>query len=293
MTGTTRARAAMLGAAILAVTAVLAVAAGAASASEVIYNNLQIPQTGEVAGFGGQDAQTSEFGGQVEFVGTARKNPTVIVQMSTWACETGNWPEKTCKTAAGAKFEWPITISVYEAGPGNSVGAKIAGGSKVYKIPYRPSESTKCTGENAGYWYRGGKCFVGNAFKISIGLKVAKLPPKAIISVSYNTSDYGAEPQRPKPCNATATGCPYDLLFVGVNLKLKVNEKGEYEVNENNEYVREPVSPSVGTYSLPEDAFINSAAAEYYCESPGGVGTFAISKGCWKYAQPAIEVKAN
>jgi hypothetical protein len=103
-----------------------------------------------------------------------------------------------------------------------------------------------CTGENAGYWYRAGKCFVGNDFRITLGPKVAKLPERAIVAVSYNTSDYGVEPQRPKPCNSSSARCPYDLLFVGFNLTLKVNEKGEYEVNEKGEFVREPVSPSVG-----------------------------------------------
>ena len=198
-----------------AVAAVFAVTSSAALAAEVIYNDLESPKPGNVVSLGFEATQTSSFGGQVEFGGTARNNPTVGVIMSSWACQSGTWNEN-CISAKGAKFEWPITFTVNAVGPGNSVGALLGSGSKVFKIAYRPSASAKCTGESAGAWYHMGECFHGKALKLNLPLKIANLPSKAIVTISYNTSDYGATPQRPQACNSEPQGCPYDSLNVGV-----------------------------------------------------------------------------
>ncbi len=286
MSGRIPGRAARLAVAILAATALSAVAAWAASASEVIYNNIPSPFPGNVVSQAFEATSTSEFGGQVEFAATARKNPVVTVVMSSWACETGNWYEHTCVTTPGAKFEWPVTFSIYEAGPGNAVGQKIAAGSKVFKMPYRPSGSPKCTGEYAGGWYGMGRCWHGKAFKISLPLKVAKLPAKAIISVAYDTSDYGTTPQRPQPCNSTSAGCPYDSLNVGLR---EASEPGT-QVGGN----------------LAGDAYISSTWTGAYCDGgAGGTGFFRLDVpqlgGCvagydgivGEPYQPAISVRAS
>jgi hypothetical protein len=268
--------------AILAATAVLAVSAGAASAaSEPVYNNIPSPLPGNLPSLGFQATQTSEFGGQVEFAGVNRKNPVVKVTMSSFACVTGAWNGGNCGTPAGTKFEWPITISVYEVGIENSVGLLLARASKTYKMPYRPSANfAKCNGADAGKWYSmvSNACFNGKAFNVSLGLKLAKLPQKAIISVAYNTSNYGAEPQH-AACQSTEAGCPYDSLNVAVR------EPGE-------------AGPSLGSDPAPDDAYINSTTAGNYCANSGGVSTFAISKGepgpCkWTEEQPAFAVVAH
>jgi hypothetical protein len=51
---------------------------------------------------------------------------------------------------------------------------------------------------------------------------------RAIISVAHSTSDYGAEPQRPKPCNSTEAGCPYDSLNVGAEDAPSAGSPGSY-----------------------------------------------------------------
>src|SRR5207302_1420982 len=113
-------RVATLAAATLTVSAVLAVAAGSAFAeSEIVYNNLPAaPPPGNVVSLGYEATQTSQFGGAVELAGVDRKGGSVIVDMSSWACETGTWkgtPE--CHTERGARFEWPLTLKVYEEEP--------------------------------------------------------------------------------------------------------------------------------------------------------------------------------
>ncbi|MFI4977753.1 MAG: hypothetical protein ACHQC8_03615 [Solirubrobacterales bacterium] len=264
MTGRIPARAAKLAAAFLAATAVSAVAAGAAGATEVIYNNVESsPVAPAVVSASFEAEGKSSFGGLVEFGKTARKNPTVTVVMDSWACETGNWFSYTCHTEPGARFEVPITITISELGPGNTVGATLASGSKVYKIPYRPSANLqKCTGKKLGEWFSKGRCWTSKAAKITLPLRVAKLPSQAIITVAFNTSDYGAMPQRPKPCNSEEQGCPYDSLNVGVQDGFE-NPAG--------------TPPSVGgPYPLPDDTFDSG-----------------LLESGWTGFQPLLEVKAS
>jgi len=260
-----------LAVAMLVASAALAVTAGTASATPVaIYNNIPSPLPGSLQSQSFEAGATSEYGGQVAFEAGSWKNPTVTVTMDTWACFEGSWYEANCKTPAGAKFEWPVTISLYEVGAGNTVGAKIAAGSQTFKMFYRPSaNATKCTGANAGKWWYGkdGRCYNGKSFKLSLALKVAKLPAKAIVSVSYNTSDWGIAP--------THVPGPYDSLNVA-------------ETN---------APATVGEVPLPEEAYITSAYASEYCGSGAfpGFGLTPCTEGAQprsKY-QPAIEVKAS
>jgi len=269
-----------LAAAMLAATIVSAVAAGTASAEKtVVYNDIPSPLPGNLASQPFQAQQAAEFGGQVEFLAGTWKNPIVTVTMSRWACVTGNWNKGDCGTLKGSTLSWPITVSLYNAEPDNSVGTLIARSSKTFKMPYRPSANyAKCTGADAGKWYSGASnaCFNGKAFKITIGL-VAKLPAKAIISVAYNTSGYGAEPQGyATACSSKPEGCFYDSLNVALAEE----------------------SPTAGAAPTrgEEKAYINSATPGVYCDGgAAGTGTFRLdspSAGCWGEYQPAIEVKA-
>jgi hypothetical protein len=259
MTGRIPSRIAKLTMAAFALVAVFAVSS--AAASEVVYNDFPASKPGNVVSLGFEATQTSSFGGQVEFGGTARNNPTISVMMSSWACQSGTWNEKTCETAAGAKFELPIEFSVNAVGPGNSVGELLGHGSKVFKIPYRPSYSPKCFSTNVGSWYHKGECLNGKAVKISLPLKIANLPSKAIVTISYNTSDYGATPQRPQACNSEPQGCPYDALNVGVQDGF-ANPSG--------------TPPTIGAFPAPDIAYTNGEPEEE-----------------WTGFQPLFQVKAK
>ncbi len=193
MTARTPVRATIIAA--LVVGACMAITStAAAGTSEVIYNNIPAILPGNFTSVGNEAYSNAELGGEVEFGGSARRNPKVTIAMSSWACQSGAWYTDNCITGAGAKFAWPITVNAYEVGPEGAVGAKLASGSKTFNMPYRPSASPKCTGANAGKWFHQGTCFNGKAFKISLTLTAAKLPAKAIISVSYNTTDHGPNP---------------------------------------------------------------------------------------------------
>jgi hypothetical protein len=247
MIGKIPARIAKLATAMLATGAVLAWATASAGAMVTytpIYSNLPSPLPGNVPSEAMEATSSSEFGGEVELAGPTLNNTKVTVAMSSWACQSGGAEDGSCVSAAGAKFEWPVTLHIYTAGPGDAVGTQIASLTKTFKMPYRPSANpTRCAGN--GGWYRMGNCFHGKLFKIAFVLKGVSIPSKAIVSVAFNTSDYGAAP--------THVPGPYDSLNVG-------GFEGP---------------PSVGGDPQPQSDYINSLWTGAYCdEGLAGTGSF-------------------
>jgi hypothetical protein len=278
MTGRIPASAAKLAAALLAVTAISAIAAGSAGAVETVYTNIPAAFPPNLASVGNEAYSNAEIGGQVEFAGTARKNPMIVVGMSSWACQSGHWNAFNCSTTPGATFEWPITFNVYEVGAGNTVGALLVSGTKTFKMPYRPSADLKrCTGpEHLGEWFSKGQCWHGKAFRIRLGMKLAKLPEKAIVSVVYNTTHHGPSPiGESAACFSTEQGCFYDSLNVALT---------------------EPSEGGATVGSDPTEAvYVNTTDGEETCGAEGSFGTFAPATcpSFWEGDQPTIEVKAG
>ena len=101
--GSSKVRSARLAVALVAAAALSAAAAGGAQASEVVYNNIPSPLPGNFASFGNEAYSLSEFGGMVEFTGTAHKKQTVTVAMSSWACQYGGVYQDTCETPKPTK----------------------------------------------------------------------------------------------------------------------------------------------------------------------------------------------
>jgi hypothetical protein len=276
MSGRIPTRPAILLVAILAALGAIAATAGTAGA-ELVYDNIPSPLPGNFSSLGNEAYSTSELGGEVELAGRARNDLGVKVVMSSWACERGNWVDENCESGLPRMkgyFAVPVTFRIYEAGPGNTVGALRWTRTKSFKMDYRPSGSPKCTG---GRWYdeADATCYHGKAFVISLtGMRVRHLPAKVIISVSYNTTDHGPHPIGPAACDETSEGCPYNSLNVGLS------EPGEHTL-------------SLGS-DPTEDMFVNSTYPEMFCE--GGVeGTFgpASCPAFWEGAQPLFKVTAK
>ena len=277
--GRVRRRAALLAASALTVIAGLAIAAASASALsttyKTVYNDIPSPFPGNVPSEAFEAQSAFEFGGQVQFAGTARNSPNIVVTMSSWGCESGHWNTGDCSTTAGATFSEPITANVYAVSGDNSPGTLIGSVTHTFNIPYRPSANyTHCTGANAGKWWhrRSNTCFNGKATQIKFSMGNIQLPDKAIVSLAYNTTHYGYQPiGEDAPCYTSDGGCGYDSLNVGL-----------------------AAPPSVGTDPLPDDAYLNSSWAGAYCDGgTGGVGVFRLDQGCWTGFQPAIKVRAR
>ncbi len=272
---------------VAALVGLLALGAGTAGAREVIYSNIVSPLPGNYASTALAATSTSEYGGEVEFAGTARKHAIVTVAMSAWACEQGNWSESTCATPKPkTKFKWPLTLSVYNVGPGNTVGSKLVSVTHEFGMPYRPSVSAECaTAGDPGAWLDAAapgaktieKCFHGKAFTVSFHLHMkATLPSQAIISVAYNTTAHGEKPVGAQKCDTEAQGCYYDSLNVA-------------DV--------EPAEKALTVGSDPtESQFINSGWNETYCGKSESLNTFAPTGVCpsfWEGDQPALLVQAG
>ena len=264
-----RTRGSLFAAIVVTGLAVLAFASAASAA--VVYDNIATPQPGNVASVGFQATSTSEWGGQVELAGTARKDPKVTVLMSSWGCQSGGGV--TCVTAPGATFTHPITLKLYTVNANNSPGAVIATNTQVFAIPYRPSaELTHCPG---GQWWDAeeASCYNGYATPITFDLasQGITLPNKVIAAISYNTSTHGYTPLGTQNC---ASNCPYDSLNVGA----------------------ETAGPTVGTVPLINDAYVASSYSAMFCN---GVISASLrldectSANGWAPNQPSFRIAAS
>lgn len=253
--------------AIVAAIAIVALSASVASAA-LIYNNVPKPKPRNTGSIGFEATSTSELGGAVAFAGSNRKNPSVSIVLSSWACQEG--AGTTCKTSMGATFSWPVTVKVYNVGPEGAVGSQITESTQTLAIPYRPSANNKyCTPNSEGVVGYSKECFHGKEKKFTFPLATT-LPNEAIISVAYNTTNYGASPVGPAACSPR---CPYDSLNVGLE---------------------EATGATTGTQPRPNDAYVNSTWAGFYCDSgAGGTGTFRLDAGCWTGSQPLFAVTAT
>lgn len=264
-------RAAKAAAATLAIVAVSVIAAGSAAASSTtIYSNFPTPLPANVPSVGFEATSAAQFGGEIEPTTESLTTTKVTVGMSSWACQSGSWTEHNCTSAPGAKFEWPVTLHIHAVGPGNTVGTEVARLTQAFKMPYRPSDSPRCEGNG---WFSQGSCYHGKLFKIAFNLRGVALPQPAIVSVSYNTSDYGAHP------TGCTGACPYDSLNVAVE--------------EGPEATPPPTGASIGSQPAPADAFLNSSWGGAYCNEAEGTGTFRLDPGCWTDYQPLLAVETS
>jgi hypothetical protein len=195
-------------AALFAVLAVSAVSAGAAGA-EVVYNNIPAKLPGNFASIGLAATSSTEFGGEIQLAGTARKQPSVTVVMSSWACQSGGVYEETCATTKPKQgFKIPLTVKVYAAAElGEGPVAEV---TKTEKMLYRPSVSSKCT---TGAWYDEAEaaCYHGFAFPLTIKLpKLKKMPGKAIVTFSFPHSSGPAQ-----SLNVAVSEPPENTLSIG------------------------------------------------------------------------------
>jgi len=249
--------------------AAIAIPLGAHASGTAIYNNIPNTIPGNVPSVSFEATGTSEFGGQVSFAGTARTSPVVTVLMSSWGCVSGHWTSGDCLTTPGTTFSEPITLNVYNVGAGNTPGSLVTTVTQTFNIPFRPSaDNTNCTGTQVGEWFNGTSCFNGLATPISFDLTGVTLPNNAILSVAYNTSDYGYAPiGRSTACSATAAGCGYDSLNVGTE-----------------------GAATVGTQPVPDSAY---QLTQFDSCTNGAVKPFGIDSPCWTGFQPAITVTAS
>jgi hypothetical protein len=240
----------------------------ASNADPTIYDATVQPNPGNLPSLGYEATSTSEFGNQITFAGSARVLDSVVVQMSSWACQTGGGA--TCATTPGTTFNEPVTLNIYNVGPANAngpstLGSLIVSDTQTFAIPYRPSaDPTNCSTapDDGTQWYDAAlaTCFNGYVTNIAFSFGHLVLPTNVIYGIAYNTSDYGSAPYgHLTPCHTSGNNCGYDSLNVALS--------------------NEPPAPSVGSDPYQGTVYWNTSVAGFYCDAgAAGTGTFRIDE---------------
>jgi hypothetical protein len=254
--------------------AVLGVTAAGASAAKiphsVLYTSTQ-PGVANLPSVGVEAYSFNQIGDEVRLRRIA-KIKSVAVTLSSWACQTGAWNTGDCQTTPGATFSTPMTLHIYKASSTDTSSGETTPGrllvavTKTFKIPYRPSVSSFCSG---GEWFKNGQgCFNGLAHTIAFtltGLKT-KLPRDVVYGISYNSDNSGPEPLH-------GTGAPEDSLNVGLAPKVRA-----------------------GHQRYPGGLFWDTRVESFSCGSPFVAGDFNLDNAggsCWTGDIPAVQFNAT
>ena len=262
-----------------------------------VYNTipnglLKIPPTlpGNVSSISFEGAAIREFGDGLNLAPGGRVLTTVMVVMSSWACQSGAWNTGDCVTGPGsyvvgpgltvATFAQPITLNIYASNGASppEPGAKIASLTLTFNIPYRPSANAACTGMAAGDWLNSadGICYTGLANKITFDFKGQNifLPDQIMVGVTFNTTSAGYNPIGPSACSGTPQGCPYDSLNVSADTTAQTATVGGGIV-------------FIGTPIDPNGIYVNYIMPGSGCgpPSPASMGNaFLLDTPCWGVA---------
>jgi hypothetical protein len=139
----------------------------------MIYNSNPSPLPGNVPSLGYQANQTAEFGDLIQFAAGPRNLTSATVTMSDWAVES---TYEAVGTSAG--YNHPLTLNVYNVGPGNTVGSLIGTDTINAFVPWRPEVSA----------------FNGIAFQVEFNFGGLLVPDEVIYGLAYNTNTWGYNP---------------------------------------------------------------------------------------------------
>jgi hypothetical protein len=204
----------------LVVAAVVVVAGAAVAAgvkTSVIYDSTaKNGPPSNLVSAGPEAYAFTSIGDTITFAPGPRKLTNATVTLSSWGCVSGTWFGGDCSTPTGATFDQPITLTVTDSG-----GNVLASSTQTFAVPYRPSASPRCTGDDAGKWYSSAlkTCFNGYATDVTFNFSGnVTLPSTVTYAVSYNSTHFGPNPVgEGAACYGTSGGCPYDSLNVALN----------------------------------------------------------------------------
>lgn len=160
----------------------LTVAVGA-FADVVIYDSFT--SAPNVPSLGYQATSTREFGAAISLAGTERDLTTISVQMSNWAYASSY-------AGSGAGFNHELTVNLYEAGPGNTVGSLIGTRTVNAFIPWRPEPGGGCPGTS--YLAGDGFCYNGSISQVDFDFTGITVPDQIIATLAFNTQTHGYNP---------------------------------------------------------------------------------------------------
>jgi hypothetical protein len=258
-----------------------AVAMTAANAQTItVYNSIPKSLPGNVASEGPEAYAFAELGDGLGLATTAGGTLNqVTVILSSWACQSGNWSAGNCVTASAATFSQLITLNVYMV-TGSTPGAQIGTIVQAFNIPYRPTSTPALCGGDNQRWYdnKDKTCYHGIAVPIEFSGLHIPIPAnnQIIVTLAYNTTDYGPNPIGRTACNSTNAGCPYDSLNIGTDGNGSSGLTG-----------------GVGGVLFYDGIFVNYTLSATACSGNSVTGVLALDSPCWTGFHPQIQVLAN
>ncbi len=287
--------------AVIAVTAVISaglvgsVVAAASTAANaggmpgdptVSYSSTTTVPSNEIESVGVEAYDFDELGNEVNLASSGTLS-SVVVTMSSWACETGHWFDDTCSTTPGTTYTVPITLNIYNSATGSAPGPLIATDTQDFAIDFRPSaDNVNCTGGERGMFFdpTAGTCVEGISQNITFSASnfvdsadmpvVPTLPTKVIYGIAYNTDLNGYVP-------LGGVDSPADSLNIGLSTAV-----------------------SAGTNAVPDHLFMTQSASspslsELTCDPlvPGAFQSYNVvvitgNTGCGtgRYLFPAVQI---
>jgi len=210
----------------------------AAAQASVIYSSIPSPLPPNVPSLGYEATSSAEFGGLIQFAGVDRLLTSATIVISEWAPES---EYEAVGTSTG--FDLPMTLKLYDVGPGNTVGALIGSAQVTATIQWRPEADPTCT---SGVWRASnGTCYNGFAQTVTFTLPNLLVPDAVIYGLAFDTQHHGYQP--------TGIAGPVNSTNFGLS----------------------SASPSVGSNPLPGTAYWNTSYAGFYADGgAAGVGVF-------------------
>ena len=168
-----------------------------------LYNSEPSPLPGNEPSEGYQCCQVRQLGQGVDLTsGGTYANFNVEVLMSNWALESTYEPVGT-----SLGYTVPLTLNLFNVGPGNAVGSLIATLTTPQFIPWRP-ESGGCSDPTAYLSSVDGKCYHGLLTPVEFNFGTLTVPNQLIYGLAFNTQTVGYSP--------TGVSGPYNSLNQGL-----------------------------------------------------------------------------
>lgn len=231
--------------------ATMIVPALASAATSVAYDSTPAPGVVSVPSVGAESYSFNHIGNEVILRPHHGAIHNVAVTMESLACQHGGW-SSGCITKPGARFQEPITLTLYRAAKANAATGEIRPGrqimhvTKTFAIRYRPSSIS-----NTESRYMGSDGQLHNGIAQTITFPVnRKLGNDVVWAVSYNTNTSGPRP--------TGVAGPADSLNVGL-----------------------VPAPRIGHDRFPNSLFWDTRYAGFTGGAPFVTGQLNLDGGSW------------
>jgi len=156
------------------------------------YNSIPNPMPASLHSDGVEAYYFDELGSAIKLANGGQTLNSVVVEMDSWACESGSWTDGSCVTTPGDTFPATLTLNIY-----NPPGTVIASDTQTFNIRYRPSSDPTNCPSMTGAWDNSGTCTEGLIQSVTFNNfspSSVVLPQTLVYGIAYNTDHNGYSP---------------------------------------------------------------------------------------------------